>query len=142
MYYDYQYGKCYNLLPLWIPASFWGYYKKTPYLGFIYMAKTDSHHKNRKRNTARQAERRPAPRERVQRKHLERETRKLSFAELIGVFLAFIGSLPDRLWARIRRIGVRIRTVIREHRAGNFPESNRFLVQLLLLALLLLVPWQ
>ena len=37
------------------------------------------------------------------------------------------------LGRRIRRIGPRARTVIRESRARNFPESNRFLVQLFLL---------
>ena len=36
------------------------------------------------------------------------------------------------LGARIRRIGPRARTVMRESRARNFPESNRFLVQVFL----------
>ena len=36
------------------------------------------------------------------------------------------------LGARIRRIGPRARTVMRESRARNFPESNRLLVQVFL----------
>lgn len=57
----------------------------------------------------------------------------LTFAELLAGILAWLGSLPDRLWARLRRIGPRLRTLRREHKAGNFPESNRRPIQLLLL---------
>ena len=53
-------------------------------------------------------------------------------ARLLDV-LAFIGSLPDELWRRIRRIGPRVRSLRREHRAGNFPESDRFPIRLVLL---------
>lgn len=133
MYYDYQHGKCYNLLPLWRQSNFGNNIENTVFGVYKYMATIDHNNKKRRRNANQRTTRRPAERERVQREHLERETRKLSFAELLGLILAVIGSFPDRLWARIRRIGVRIRTVIREHRAGNFPESNRLLVQLLLL---------
>ncbi len=57
----------------------------------------------------------------------------VSLADLFAAFFAFLGAFPDRLWARIRRIVPRTRTVLREHRAGRFPESNRRLVQLFLL---------
>ncbi len=56
----------------------------------------------------------------------------VSAADLFAAVLAWIGAAPDALGNRIRRIGPRARTVLREHRAGRFPESNRLLIQLIL----------
>ena len=63
----------------------------------------------------------------------EREREELSFAELLAAALAWIAGLPDLLWSRIRRVGPRMKTLVSEHKAGRFPESNRRIVQLLLL---------
>lgn len=52
------------------------------------------------------------------------------FAALLAQAALFFASLGRR----IRRVGPRARTVVRETRARNFPESNRFLIQLFLLA--------
>ncbi len=62
----------------------------------------------------------------------EREDTAISAADLFAAFLAWIGAFPDALWSRVRRIAPRARTLVREHRAGRFPESNRPLIQLLL----------
>lgn len=62
----------------------------------------------------------------------EREDAAISAADLFAAFLAWIGAFPDALWSRVRRIAPRARTLVREHRAGRFPESNRPLIQLLL----------
>ena len=56
--------------------------------------------------------------------------------------LAFIGALPDLLWRRLRRIGPRARALRREHRAGNFPESDRWIIQLFLLIAGLFPMWR
>ena len=61
---------------------------------------------------------------------------------LLAAFFASVGALPDRLWRRIRRIGPRVRALRREHRAGNFPESNRRPIQLVLLVVGLLPMWR
>ena len=68
------------------------------------------------------------PRER--RSH-ERAAR--SFVELVAALFAWIAELPDLIWTRIRRVGPRLKTLVREHKSGRFPESNRRLVQFFLL---------
>jgi len=55
---------------------------------------------------------------------------------------AFLGALPDLLWQRLRRIGPRARALHREHKAGNFPESNRRPIQFLLLLAGLFPMWK
>ena len=84
---------------------------------------TPDHHNKKKSNASARARARGA----------KVVSRPVSFAELLAGMLAWLGSLPDRVWARLRRIGPRLRTLHREHKAGNFPESNRRLIQLLLL---------
>ncbi len=59
--------------------------------------------------------------------------RAVSAADLFEALLGWIGSFPDALFRRISRIGPRTRTLVREHRAGHFPESDRRLVQFFLL---------
>ncbi len=66
----------------------------------------------------------------------------ITLAELLAEILAWIGALPDLCWARLRRIGPRLRTLRREHKAGNFPESDRRLIQLLLLIPGLIPMWR
>ena len=56
-----------------------------------------------------------------------------ALAERASAALAFFGALPDLLWRRVRRIAPRFKALHREHKAGNFPESDRRLIQLLLL---------
>ena len=58
---------------------------------------------------------------------------QVSFAEVVAVLLAWIASLPDLLWERLCRFGRRTQTLLREHNAGRFPESNRRIVQFFLL---------
>ena len=50
----------------------------------------------------------------------------------LRAFLAHAALFFATLGKRIRRIGPRARTVMRESKARNFPESNRFLVQVFL----------
>ena len=57
----------------------------------------------------------------------------ISFADLFAAFMAWLAVFPDAVWSRLRRIVPRTKAVLREHRAGRFPESNRRLVQLFLL---------
>ena len=52
------------------------------------------------------------------------------FTALLAHIAAFFAGMSRR----IRRVGPRARAVLRETRERNFPESNRFLVQLFLLA--------
>ena len=66
----------------------------------------------------------------------------MSFMDLLAAFLAWIASLPDNAWRRLRRVGPRTRTLLREHRAGRFPESNRRVVQLFLLLVNLFPMWR
>ena len=47
-------------------------------------------------------------------------------------WIAQLAIVCATIGARIRRIGPRARTVMRESKARNFPESNRFLVQVFL----------
>lgn len=70
----------------------------------------------------------------------KREPLSLS-AFFISLF-AFLGSFSDQLWHRIRRIGPRFRALRREHKAGNFPESDRRLIQFFLLIPGLLSMWK
>ena len=63
-----------------------------------------------------------------------------SMREIIGAFFGYLASIPAALsrffvWIghRIRRIPNRVRMIRREWIGNNFPESNRFLVQLFLL---------
>ena len=76
--------------------------------------------KRRRERTPRPSSRRPA-------KKPER-----GMPEWLRTFLSHIAIFFSTLGARIRRIGPRARTVMRESRARNFPESNRFLVQVFL----------
>lgn len=52
---------------------------------------------------------------------------------LAAAFLAFFVRLPGALWRQIRRVLPRAKTIRREHEAGNFPESDRRIVQFVLL---------
>ena len=72
--------------------------------------------------------------ERTQRPSSRRPAKKpgRGMPEWLRSFLAHIAIFFSTLGARIRRIGPRARTVMRESRARNFPESNRFLVQVFL----------
>ena len=72
--------------------------------------------------------------ERTQRPASRRPAKKpgRGMPEWLRTFLAHIAIFFSTLGARIRRIGPRARTVMRESRARNFPESNRFLVQVFL----------
>ena len=72
--------------------------------------------------------------ERTQRPSSRRPAKKpgRGMPEWLRTFLAHIAIFFSTLGARIRRIGPRARTVMRESRARNFPESNRFLVQVFL----------
>ena len=68
-------------------------------------------------------------RERRRRSRTEPPRLRAWFASLaLHVYAFFAG-----LGRRIRRIGPRARTLMRESRERNFPESNRFLIQLILL---------
>ena len=71
-------------------------------------------------------------------KNTKRQTKddapqEVSFAEFFAMLLAWVAGLPDALWNRLRRVVPRTKTLLREHRAGRFPESNRRLVQFFLL---------
>ena len=63
----------------------------------------------------------------------KRDETTVSFAEVLMAVLAWIAALPDALWARARAFATHIRTLLREHKAGRFPESDYRFVQLLLL---------
>ena len=72
--------------------------------------------------------------ERTQRPSSRRPAKKpgRGMPEWLRSFLAHIAIFFSTLGARIRRIGPRARTVMRESRARHFPESNSFLVQVFL----------
>lgn len=70
------------------------------------------------------------------------EREKTTFSARVLAALAFLGSLPERLWRRVRRIGPRARALRREHRAGNFPESDRRVIQLFLMLAGLFPMWR
>ena len=78
------------------------------------------------------AQRRPASQS---RRSASRRTGMPQWLEHIALFFSALS-------ARIRRIGPRARTVVRESRARNFPESNRFLVQLFLVIGGMLQMWR
>lgn len=67
---------------------------------------------------------------------------RVTVVALLVAALSWLGGLSDRCWARLRRIGPRLRTLHREHKAGNFPESNRRPIQLLLLIPGLMPMWR
>ena len=59
--------------------------------------------------------------------------RRAALWERLTALLALLAALPEQLWRRARRVVPRARTLRREQRAGNFPESDRRPIQLLLL---------
>ena len=61
-----------------------------------------------------------------------RPSRRGGMPQWLSGWLEHMALFFSTLGARIRRIGPRARTVMRESRARNFPESNRFLVQVFL----------
>ena len=69
----------------------------------------------------------------AKKQNQEQKPQQVSFAEVVTVLLAWIASLPDLLWERICALGQRTKTLLREHNAGRFPESNRRIVQFFLL---------
>ena len=69
----------------------------------------------------------------AKKQNQEQKPQQVSFAEVVAVLLAWIASLPDLLWERICALGQRTKTLLREHNAGRFPESNRRIVQFFLL---------
>ena len=71
-------------------------------------------------------------RERTQRLSSPKRGGGHGISEWLRAFLAHAALFFATLGQRIRRIGPRARTVMRESKARNFPESNRFLVQVFL----------
>ena len=71
-------------------------------------------------------------RERTQRSSSPKRGGGHGISEWLRAFLAHAALFFATLGQRIRRIGPRARTVMRESKARNFPESNRFLVQVFL----------
>ena len=71
-------------------------------------------------------------RERTQRSSSPKRGGGHRISEWLRAFLAHAALFFATLGQRIRRIGPRARTVMRESKARNFPESNRFLVQVFL----------
>lgn len=68
--------------------------------------------------------------------------------EIVSAFFGYLAAIPaalahfvQRIGHRIRRIPKRVRTIRREWIGNNFPESNRVLIQLLLLLFGLLPMW-
>lgn len=72
-------------------------------------------------------------RERTQRSSSPKRGGGHGISEWLRAFLAHAALFFATLGQRIRRIGPRARTVMRESKARNFPESNRFLVQVFLI---------
>lgn len=62
-----------------------------------------------------------------------RKNNRISFWAWLLALPAAIPALFAQLGRRIRRIVPRAKTVVREHKAGRFPESNRRIVQFFLL---------
>ncbi len=56
-----------------------------------------------------------------------------AFTARLAALGALIAAFFSTIGHRIRRIGPRARSLVRETRERNFPESNRFLIQLILL---------
>ena len=71
-------------------------------------------------------------RERTQRSSSPKRGGGHGISEWLRAFLAHAALFFATLGQRIRRIGPRARTVMRESKARNFPESTRFLVQVFL----------
>ena len=71
-------------------------------------------------------------RERTQRSSSPKRGGGHGISEWLRAFLAHAALFFTTLGQRICRIGPRARTVMRESKARNFPESNRFLVQVFL----------
>ena len=71
-------------------------------------------------------------RERTQRSSSPKRGGGHGISEWLRALLAHAALFFATLGQRIRRIGPRARTVMRESKARNFPESNRFLVQVFL----------
>ncbi|MCR5826383.1 MAG: peptidoglycan DD-metalloendopeptidase family protein [Oscillospiraceae bacterium] len=64
-----------------------------------------------------------------------------TLAARLRAVAAWLGALPGLLWQRLRRIGPRVRMLRREHKAGNFPESNRRIIQFFLMLVGLFPMW-
>ena len=71
-------------------------------------------------------------RERTQRSSSPKRGGGHGISEWLRALLAHAALFFTTLGQRIRRIGPRARTVMRESKARNFPESNRFLVRVFL----------
>ena len=74
----------------------------------------------------------PTQRRRSNASPRRRTSRRGGMPQWLSGWLEHMALFFSTLGARIRRIGPRARTVMRESRARNFPESNRFLVQVFL----------
>ena len=74
----------------------------------------------------------PTQRRRSNASPRRRPSRRGGMPQWLSGWLEHMALFFSTLGARIRRIGPRARTVMRESRARNFPESNRFLVQVFL----------
>ena len=84
-----------------------------------------------KRSTPQRSEA-PTQRRRSGSSPRRRPSRRGGMPQWLSGWLEHMALVFSTLGARIRRIGPRARTVMRESRARNFPESNRFLVQVFL----------
>lgn len=84
-----------------------------------------------KRSTPQRSEA-PTQRRRSGSSPRRRPSRRGGMPQWLSGWIEHMALLFSTLGARIRRIGPRARTVMRESRARNFPESNRFLVQVFL----------
>jgi len=71
----------------------------------------------------------PTQRRRSNASPRRRSSRRGGMPQWLSGWIEHMALFFSTLGARIRRIGPRARTVMRESRARNFPESNRFLVQ-------------
>lgn len=74
----------------------------------------------------------PTQRRRSNASPRRRSSRRGGVPQWLSGWIEHMALFFSTLGARIRRIGPRARTVMRESRARNFPESNRFLVQVFL----------
>lgn len=84
-----------------------------------------------KRSTPQRSEA-PTQRRRSNASPRRRSSRRGGMPQWLSGWIEHMALFFSTLGARIRRIGPRARTVMRESRARNFPESNRFLVQVFL----------
>ena len=69
----------------------------------------------------------PTQRRRSNASPRRRSSRRGGMPQWLSGWIEHMALFFSTLGARIRRIGPRARTVMRESRARNFPESNRFL---------------